>query len=256
MEELEVCKAVEAAYRQAYTRYRKDDEIEVGTPNHQRLRGILQSICVSFEQPIKVLEAGCGTGRYFHCLSNVAHLVGLDLSPEMLQGAQTPVLQEEINIGSIELQCGNIHAVDFPPGSFDFIYSLGMFGFGCPATVRLCNRFYEWLAPGGILFVNTVDYKSLSYLERMRKRLRRLVYAILPRDCLGRLNRQAGKIPFCGLRQQELAKILEASRFREFTVAQSPCRSPLWKMAHLECLARKDGLAPWFPLESYLANAL
>ena len=76
------------SYREQCTTYRKDDEIEVTTPHHQRLRKVLGELTASFGQPISVLEAGCGTGRYFHCLHNVDRLVGLDISPDMLAAAR------------------------------------------------------------------------------------------------------------------------------------------------------------------------
>ena len=65
---------VKAGYREITSQYRRDDEIEVRTENHRRLAATLKRICASFREPIHVLDLGCGTGRYFHCLQNVAHL--------------------------------------------------------------------------------------------------------------------------------------------------------------------------------------
>src|SRR5207244_6969892 len=79
-----------AGYKSQCAQYRKDDEIEVTSAHHQRIHGILRDVSRSFDRPIRVLEAGCGTGRYFHCLENVEQLVGLDLSPEMLESARDP----------------------------------------------------------------------------------------------------------------------------------------------------------------------
>src|SRR5689334_17015007 len=82
---------VRAGYEEIATQYRDDDEIEVASANHHRLEGILNLISSSFRRPITVLDIGCGTGRYFHCLRNVNKLTGLDLSAEMLRAAQNPV---------------------------------------------------------------------------------------------------------------------------------------------------------------------
>ncbi len=38
---------------------------------------------------IDVLDAGCGTGRHFHCLQHVRLLVGVDISAEMLRAARS-----------------------------------------------------------------------------------------------------------------------------------------------------------------------
>jgi ubiquinone/menaquinone biosynthesis C-methylase UbiE len=62
---------IKAGYREVSSQYRHDDEIEVTTANHHRICSTLQRICVSFPHPIKALDVGCGTGRYFHCLTNV-----------------------------------------------------------------------------------------------------------------------------------------------------------------------------------------
>ena len=182
MEDLDAVGAVKAAYGQVWTKYRSDDDIEVTTDNHRRLRSILQRISASFDRPIRVLDVGCGTGRYFHCLQNVEHLTGVDLSPEMLQAAGRPVCGDQVLVGKIELLCANIYEVSLPAESFHFIYSLGMFGFGCPVTASLCNGLYEWLVPGGILFFNAVDFRSLRLRDQLRKRARRMLIRYFPRS--------------------------------------------------------------------------
>src|ERR1700722_865570 len=98
-----VGESISASYAQVAARYRCDDEIEVTTENHAHLRNILGAISSSFGRPISVLDAGCGTGRYFYCLKNVKCLTGIDISQEMLRIAGSPVRQEEITAGTIEL---------------------------------------------------------------------------------------------------------------------------------------------------------
>jgi SAM-dependent methyltransferase len=168
----------------------------------------------------------------------VRRLVGIDLSPDMLRVAQDPVCREEICIGQIELICGNVFDATFAGGSFNFIYSLGMFGHGCPVTIEICNRFYHWLAPGGRLLFNTVDNGCFSLDKRVKLRVRSVIYPALPRRFQEALDRREG-VPFFGLTKRELERVLNASRFREFTVQSRVCESPLWNGSHLECLARK-----------------
>src|SRR5215831_16947570 len=100
---------IKAGYREVTPQYRRDDEVEVTTENHRRIAGTLKRICTSFPRPIRVLEAGCGTGRYFHCLTNVSELTGIDITKEMLQEAENPVRQEEISIDNISLVQANIY---------------------------------------------------------------------------------------------------------------------------------------------------
>src|SRR6516162_1504271 len=148
---------IRAGYREVTSQYRRDDEVEVTTLNHRRISATLREICGSFHDAIKVLDVGCGTGRYFHCLANVDTLTGVDITEEMLREAKHPVRNEDVTVRNIRLLRANIYAAEFPAGSFHFIYSLGMFGNGCPVTAGICNKFYEWLLPGGVLFFNTVD---------------------------------------------------------------------------------------------------
>ena len=231
--------SLKSAYRQAHTRYRRDDEREVVTENHRRLSAILSSISLSFQHPISVLDAGCGTGRYFHCVENAERLVGIDLSPEMLKAAETPVRSEQISTAKIELLCGNLHLLSFPPQSFDFIYSLGVFGHGCPLTVELCDKFYEWLGDRGKLFFNAVDTATLPLAKRARRRLRHLLLPLLPRRWRTTFKQRESRLPFFGLTLRSLAAILRASRFTRFSLSRHVCHSPLWKGIHLECLASK-----------------
>ena len=228
-----------SSYAQAAEGYRRDDDIEITTGHHRHLKGVLGGISESFGRPISVLEAGCGTGRYFYCLKNVERLVGLDVSPEMLKIAENPVRQEDVTAATIELKCGNIHRLDFPAGSFDVIYSLGMFGNGCPVTVELCNRFHHWLAPGGKLFFDAVDTATLPFYWRIRRKIRESVYPILPRKWKMILDERSNRMPLFDLTKNELEQIMSNTRFKEFSVSSRVCESPLWRGVHLECYAAK-----------------
>jgi SAM-dependent methyltransferase len=227
---------LKAAYRNACLGYRHDDELEVTTPNHQRLAHILETTSGSFSRPISVLDAGCGTGRYFHCLKCTERLVGVDLSPEMLSAAETPVRQQAITVQNIQLMCANMHLLSLPASSFDFIYSLGMFGNACPVTVEICNKFYEWLTAGGRLFFNAVDASTFPLLKRARKKIRVLL-PWLPRCSWNPFKREG--LPFFALTKRKLESILGASRFQQFKVERHACNSILWKGVHLECMAEK-----------------
>jgi SAM-dependent methyltransferase len=230
---------IKAGYREATSQYRRDDEIEVTTLNHRRISATLREICGSFSHAINALDVGCGTGRYFHCLTNVDELTGMDITGEMLSAANNPVRREQISVRNIRLLRANIYSAEFPPGSFHLIYSLGMFGNGCPVTPELCNRFYDWLVPGGVLFFNTVDVAGLPLWYRARRRARRIIYPWLIRRWQALLDTREARHPFCGLDRSGLEEILRASRFREFEVRSRVCESPLWSGRHLECIATR-----------------
>lgn len=230
---------VKASYREAASKYRTDDEIEITTEHHRRLSNILTVMSASFGRPITVLEAGCGTGRYFHCLSNVGHLVGVDLSEEMLQVAREPVRSQEISIGSIDLRCENIYFAKFPPESFNMIYSLGMFGNGCPVTSEVCNHFYDWLKPGGKLFFNAIGTGTLSLRRRARQSVRKLIYPWLSANLKSKVDARRTGVPFFGLAKKELTRIMESTRFIDFSISEQAPETRLWRGVHLECTAFK-----------------
>lgn len=236
---LRVEEKIRAGYRLATARYRLDDEIEVRTEHHRKLARTLKEICLSFPHSIQVLDVGCGTGRYFHCLGNVNRLVGLDVSEDMLAAAKSPVLGDSIAALQIELIRGNAYLTTFPPASFDFIYCLGMFGYGCPVTPDICDRFHHWLKAGGKLFFNMVDSAGLPLCHRFRQRLRLLLYPVLSRALQERLDARR-QSPFFSLTKKQLLGILRATRFAHFQVTARPCESPLWNGRHLECLATKE----------------
>jgi SAM-dependent methyltransferase len=231
---------VKTGYRQAAPRYRRDDEIEVTTKNHRHLSRILQDTCLSFARPIRVLDVGCGTGRYFHCLANVESLTGIDISEEMLAAAKKPVHSDSITVKQIELARANAYLCNFAPASFDFIYSLGMFGHGCPVSVEICNKFHSWLKPGGKLFFNTVDTSGLPLLYRFRRRVRKLLYPVLPAKLKAQLDERDRRWPFFSLTKSQLAAVLARTEFTQRTITSHRCESPLWKGRHLECLATKS----------------
>ncbi len=232
---------IRAGYREVSSQYRSDDEIEVTTANHHRICATLQRICVSFPQPITALDVGCGTGRYFHCLTNVEELTGIDISDDMLRAAETnPVRKEIISVKKIELMRGNVYLRSFSAESFDFIYSLGMFGNGCPVTPEVCNHFYGWLKPGGKLYFNTVDFAGLPFWYRARRQARGLVYPMLTRRLKHVLDEREARQPAFCMNREQLEEVVRQTKFKTFQVASHVCRSPLWTGRHLECIASKE----------------
>ena len=219
--------------------YRRDDEIEVQTENHRRLGGNLRRICRSFGRPIRVLEMGCGTGRYFHWLEEVELLVGADISSEMLKRAANPVCAAEITAHEIQLVQGNLYELSWPAGSFDFIYSLGVFGHGAELTPALCTKFQRWLTPGGALYFDAIEELVWTRYERLKKSVKKSLYPLLPSRLEARLQARNTTPLFCHT-QAMVAERMEAAGFREFTLSSNRCNSPLWSGGvHLECVGRK-----------------
>ena len=234
------------AYGNQAAQYRRDDEIEVTTEHHRHLRSVLESITTFFDRPIRVLDAGCGTGRYFHCLRNSPTIIGVDLCPAMLDAANRPVLAEEISARKITLICANIFDVSFPPNSFDVIYSMGMFALGCRFSAELCARFFEWLTPDGRLFFNVTDRDGMSQAKLRRQKLRKIIHRTAPQWIKRALDEREHHPEVQALTREELASIMSRTPFKRYRIISEACVSPLWTGRHLECLAwRTDQYRRW-----------
>lgn len=243
------CQQIGEAARSAYTtdvaaRYRQDDEVEVRTANHLHVGSVLSGITAAFGRPISVLEIGCGTGRYFHCLRNVERLVGMDVSPDMLTLARHPVREERVTAKQIELVCANIYTTELPPRSFDFIYSVGVLGGPSPFTLELCNKLHDLLTPCGIFFCDAIDRRTrpltMRAWGRVRGSLRRLAYPLLPlavQQVLDERKKGQGYFP---MTPGELEAIMRRSRFAAFSLWTRVSESPLWTGKLIECTAWVD----------------
>lgn len=244
MDHQQMAEKLKEVYRQSTETYRHDDEIEARTDHHCWIWKTLADISASFDREISVLDAGCGTGRYFHCLQNVKRLVGADVSPEMLNAAKTPIRQHLVSAKKVELMCANIYTVTLPYGSFDLIYSIGMFGYGCPVTLAVLERFYEWLAPDGVLFFDVADVTGLPRKVRFKKRVRKTLYPVLPTYLQRRLDEREKHVPFFSFSKRDLSRTMGESHFKDFKILSRPINSPSWGDKKLECLASKGGIRP------------
>lgn len=232
-------KNLAVSYDGVADRYRRDDEIEVQSENHRRLCGNLGRMSASFGRDIDVLDAGCGTGRHFHCLENVHRLLGLDISAEMLHAAANPVRRADVTARQIQLVRGSIYEHSFPAESFDLIYSLGVFGHGAQFTAELCANFHRWLRPGGRLYFNVIETSVDPTPVAVRRKLRKMVYPVLPRSIQRKLDERAAQYPVFHMQHDELAAVVLQGGFTDFNLSLNVCRTPLWKGVHLECYARK-----------------
>jgi SAM-dependent methyltransferase len=200
---------------------------------------IVQGISASFGRPIDVLDAGCGTGRYFHCLKRVRRLVGVDISASMLQLARDPIGRELLDVQTIDLMCGDALSLDLPHAAFDFIYSIGVLGEYSPLDASTLGRFRDLLAPLGVLFITAVDSGSrVSVPEAdapsIVRRLVRKSFPRLPQRLRRLLNRRFS--PFYVTRAQLQSAFL-ACGFSEISLTEFVHTSG-WLGTHWDCRAR------------------
>ena len=240
MDQAEIESSILATYRSSACRYRRDDVLHVTGEDHQRLCHLLRILSSSFGRPIKALDVGCGTGRYFHCLRGTRSLVGLDLCEEMLEQARHPVKEDEVSVEDIELVRGSLYNQVFPAESFDLIYSIGVFGNGCGLGGDLFSRFYTWLAPGGHIFFDVIDSSGLPRALKWRVWLRKLFSNICP-DWLSRFvgKGQTEPVPLHTYSRDGIITLLESHGFFVVAVYPQECQMPLGPGKKLQCLGVK-----------------
>ena len=203
-----IVERVKALYDMEYSiGYRKSDELVIESDFFSQYDALLKSVCKRFTKKIDVLDIGCGTGRYFHCLENVNKLTGIDISESMIECAREPVKKEEI-MYEIELIVGNAFDISFENESFDLIYSIGVFGEHSPFDAFICNKLYSWLRAEGLLLFTTVDSSS-----KQKGLKRRIAESILPLWAQKKLNQRRG---YFYIQTESLKKIMVRSPFKEF----------------------------------------
>lgn len=112
--------------------------------------------------PLRVLDAGCGTGKVLESLACGGEIavVGLDLSATALQLARRR--------GDFALTRASAHALPFADASFDAVLSLDVLANLPPSAVPTAlAECYRVLVPGGRLICNIVAYQAL-YSEHDR----------------------------------------------------------------------------------------
>jgi SAM-dependent methyltransferase len=221
--------------------YRQRDEAALA-PGHASAHyaDVMHRLSGEFDRKIDVLDVGCGTGRFFHSLVNVRRLVGLDISPQMLEQAREPVRKEQLDIEMTELICGDVFSLD-DQEAFDLIYSIGVLGELAPVDAPLLEKLASLLKPDGVLYMTAVDTHS-----RMRMRvagrvtlLRRAlnkVFRHLPRSLRAMLNRSLSP---CYVTREHLEALFAKSSFRSYSIG-SYVHGQGWSGAHFECLAFKS----------------
>lgn len=174
-------------YAQRYRR--RDDEIEQLASNRDLVQW-LGAVCDQFPDPIDVLDLGCGTGRYFWGLRGAASIVGLDASAPMLDEARTPLHGERLKNLTITLVRGDLMTHQFPPASFDLVYSIGVLAEHVPLNRGLVDRVHAWLRPGGRFAFTTVHPLSASVPRTPARRIAAAALAVLPAALTGALHRR------------------------------------------------------------------
>jgi ubiquinone/menaquinone biosynthesis C-methylase UbiE len=158
--------SAEATYSSASAAsYRCADDEARESESHAGKCTIIRELSSRFQRSITVLDLGCGTGRYFHCVTNVRMLVGVDPSRNMLHHARDPLLGGNPNVRLIR---GSLDQLCFAPHSFDLIVCVGVLGLWSPVNDLVVSRMAELLRPAGVLFCSAIEHQPTTVTLKRR----------------------------------------------------------------------------------------
>lgn len=216
--------------------YRASDDIEAASDSVRHYGDILRRLCRGFGRPISVLDVGCGTGRYFHCLENVDRLVAIDPSPSMIEEARRPVFSDKVSVGKIDLLLGDPFSDRLPAETFDLVYAIGVVGEHVPLNPSTLSRLSAFVKENGQLFFSVVDASSKPAPRTFKRRVASLAYPVLPSFAKERL-RQRWQGNY--LTRGQLDALLGAPAGWTWTVEYFPSPTPRWIGAHFDCTGRR-----------------
>jgi ubiquinone/menaquinone biosynthesis C-methylase UbiE len=150
--------------------YREEDERSKDDISHAGKCKIIRELSAAFKDQPTVLDLGCGTGRYFHCLAKQKLLVGVDPSEHMLRQAQHPVNHTTTHV---QLVRGSLHDIEFKPNCFDIVLCIGVFGVTCPLDHFSFNHIAGFLKTNGFLFFTVPEF--LPVHQTWKRRMAQLV---------------------------------------------------------------------------------
>lgn len=104
---------------------------------------------------LRILDVGCGTGFFSILLAKEGHsTVGIDLTPEMVEGARRLCVQEG---AAAEFLCMDAQDLTFSDASFDAVISRNL-TWTLPDAAAGYAEWLRVLKPGGVLLNFDADY--------------------------------------------------------------------------------------------------
>jgi len=129
---------------------------------------------------LRILDAGCGTGRLCQLLQEYGEVSGCDISTEALELCRRRGLNS--------LFQADLNDVSFLPAQYDLITSIDtLYHMAIKDESVVLNKFHDALKPGGILILNLVAHEFLRSTHDVavhtRKRYTRREVEVLLESC-------------------------------------------------------------------------
>lgn len=146
------------------SQYKVMFEVENNHFWYQGMRKITKNLLKKFlrsQTDIKILDAGCGTGRNMLFLKKYGKVTGIDISDYAIKFCKKRGLKN-VKVGSID-------KLPFPDKSFDLVTCFDVLGqLEVKSDKQALSEFYRVLKPNGLLFMRIAAYNWLyGYHDRL-----------------------------------------------------------------------------------------
>lgn len=115
----------------------------------------------------EILDVGCGPGTITADLAALVpqgRVTGLDAAAEVLDRARA--VAHERGLGNVGFTTGDVHALDFPDGSFDVVHAHQVLQH-VPDPVGALREMRRVCRPGGVVAVRDADYAAMTWYPRI-----------------------------------------------------------------------------------------
>ncbi len=118
-----------------------------------------------FDNRLKILDAGCGSGRNIWLLAGLGHEIeACDLEIEIIENITNQVIEKGLNSDSIQCRVGVIGNLPYSDARFDFVICNAVLHFAKDEIhfFKMISDLRRVLKPNGILFVRLVTSHTMG----------------------------------------------------------------------------------------------
>ncbi len=155
--------------------------------------GVTRNLIEAINWPsgCRVLDVGSGLGgpAFLMAREHGARVTGVDLTEATVGLARQR--QEEQGISGVDFIQGDIHDLDWPPESFDVIWSRETL-LHVPDKEKLFKKFHLWLSPGGALVITDYARRQGRGSDRFEEYVEASGYPLPELDRYARILTEAG----------------------------------------------------------------
>ncbi len=161
----------------------------LGYGEPQATRNLYQQL--ELPSQARVLDVGSGLGGPDFLLADEfgARVTGVDLTPEIVDIAKERLQKKGLE--NVEFFQGDIQAMDWPPGSFDLVWSRETL-LHVPDKDKLFRKFHRWLEPGGGLIITDYARRKGRGSDTFEQYIKDSGYPLLELEEYGSIISEAG----------------------------------------------------------------